>query len=97
MSSAFKESYSKALQVFSLLNQQCLHPSQTAGLVVESMHLPLTHMLCEAFLKYSQCQGEGALGQITTLECSRWSNTLSSDLQPLTDTRLSGAASLELF
>lgn len=51
MSSAIKESYFKALQVFSLLNQQFLHPSQTTGLVVESIHLPLTHTLWEASLK----------------------------------------------
>lgn len=51
MSSAIKESYFKALQVFSLLNQQFLHPSQTTGLVVESIHLPLTHTLWEASLR----------------------------------------------
>lgn len=42
-SSAAKESYFKALQVFSLLNQQFLHPGQTTGLVLKSIPLPLTH------------------------------------------------------
>lgn len=51
MSSAIKESYFKALQVLSPLNQRFLHPSQTAGLAVESIHLPLTRMLGEVFVK----------------------------------------------
>jgi len=76
MSSAIKESYFKALQVFSLLNQQFLHPSQTTGLVVESIHLPLTHTLREASLKLGQSQEEGPLGQIiSVLMRSKWRNT----------------------
>lgn len=63
-SSAVKESYFKALQVFSLLNQQFLHPSQTRGLVVKSIPLPLSLSSGRA-LEQWQCPGEGAPGQTT--------------------------------
>lgn len=44
LSNAGKGSYSKALQVFSLLNQQFVYPSQTRGLVVKSIPLPLSQL-----------------------------------------------------
>lgn len=67
--SAVTESYFKALQVFSLLNQHFLHPSQTRGLVVKSIPLPLRHSSGRAL---NTGPGEGAPGQIiAVLEGSR--------------------------